>query len=241
MKHETLTTTKSNPLLAAIATQTTTSILTSWPFSTNASRSRFLAANIPSLTCCLFPYAIEERIHIAASLVSLLLLLDDELPELSVDEGEEFLEYLRSAVGGGWQGDEEEDEDQPAVSMLSGVLDELRGTDYEVGGEVVGAMWEWLRTRNVNRRSRRSGPDVMRDFYRSLEGTELRWHLMRFVMDVSADGDLERLGLRSPRRKVVEDADRGRTRRRRCEKGVDLKTAPVVIEREIPLEDLSPV
>lgn len=64
---------------------------------------------------------------------------------------------------------------------------------------------------------------------------------MRFVMDVSADGDLERLGLRSPRRKVVEDADRGRTRRRRCEKGVDLKTAPVVIEREIPLEDLSPV
>ncbi|SMR46716.1 unnamed protein product [Zymoseptoria tritici ST99CH_1E4] len=241
MKHETLTSTKSNPLLAAIATQTTTSILTSWPFSTNASRSRFLAADIPSLTCCLFPYAIEERIHIAASLVSLLLLLDDELPELTVDEGEEFLEYLRIAVGGGWQGEEEEDENQPAVSMLSGVLDELKGTDYEVGGEVVGAMWEWLRSRNVSRRSRRSGPDVMRDFYRSLEGTELRWHLMRFVMDVSADGDLERLGLRSPRRKVVEDADRGRTRRRRCEKGVDLKTAPVVIEREIPLEDLSPV
>jgi hypothetical protein len=134
----------SHPLRSSTTSQTINSFLTYWPFLSTSSRNRFVLADIPGLACELFPFGQDDRIHLAAGLFSLLFLLDEESRELSVDAGEDFLEYLRSAVVDGW----EKAGGMPQVRMLGGLFDELRGHDYLVGGEVVAATWEWLRYGN---------------------------------------------------------------------------------------------
>lgn len=65
----------------------------------------------------------------------------ESLADLDLDDGEEYVEALDSAVKGCWS----PDESIPAVWMLCAVFDEMRAQDYVVVDDVIETTMAHLR------------------------------------------------------------------------------------------------
>lgn len=53
--------------------------LAHWPFANDEARRKFVKAGFPRVTCAYFPSALDDRIHFACRLLTLLFLVDGKL------------------------------------------------------------------------------------------------------------------------------------------------------------------
>lgn len=70
--------TQSHALRETVSEHVESYILAHWDFASEKERQAFLTADISGLACQCFPYALDERIHMAAVLFSLVYLIDGE-------------------------------------------------------------------------------------------------------------------------------------------------------------------
>lgn len=69
-------TAENHPLHAEVIPQVESYFLQHWPFPNDQARKRFLAAGFSRVTCLYFPKALNDRIHFACRLLTLLFLVD---------------------------------------------------------------------------------------------------------------------------------------------------------------------
>lgn len=133
--------TQTHPLRDLITPQISTYILTHWSFPSTSTQQLFQTADLTGLTTHLFPFALDERIHMSALLFSLIYLIDAVLIDMEIEDGEDFLDHLQDTVKGYWDCDRERAEEW----MLCDLVGEMQSFEYLLTGEVVNAVFGRLR------------------------------------------------------------------------------------------------
>jgi aristolochene synthase len=64
------------PLEKQITAEVDGYFLTHWPFKTAKDRKKFVAAGFSRVTCLYFPLSLDDRIHLACRLLTILFLID---------------------------------------------------------------------------------------------------------------------------------------------------------------------
>jgi aristolochene synthase len=67
---------KCHPLEKQITAEVDGYFLTHWPFKTAKERKKFVAAGFSRVTCLYFPLSLDDRIHLACRLLTILFLID---------------------------------------------------------------------------------------------------------------------------------------------------------------------
>lgn len=67
---------KCQPLEKQITAEVDGYFLTHWPFQTAKDRKKFVAAGFSRVTCLYFPLSLDDRIHLACRLLTILFLID---------------------------------------------------------------------------------------------------------------------------------------------------------------------
>lgn len=65
-----------HPLMESVAAEVDGYFLQHWPFDSDKSRQKFLDAGFSRVTCLYFPKALDDRIHFACRLLTVLFLID---------------------------------------------------------------------------------------------------------------------------------------------------------------------
>lgn len=68
-----------HPLVEQVSKDVDAYFLGNWPFPNAKARKKFVAAGFSRVTCLYFPKALDDRIHFACQLLTLLFLIDGEL------------------------------------------------------------------------------------------------------------------------------------------------------------------
>jgi len=161
-----------------IAAQTDDYVLQNWDFEDNESSQEFLNKRVSNVACLYFPAALDERIVLIARLFSILYLTGENLASLDLDDSEDYIGALESAIKGYWS----PDESIPAVWMLCGVFDEMRTQDYVVVDDVIETTMAHLRA-NLLRRGRTTQRHDSRSAFRTFRiGASLISALTPFAM-----------------------------------------------------------
>ena len=71
-----------HPLVDAVSDEVNGYFLEHWGFENERSRRKFVAAGFPRVTCLYFPRALDDRIHYACRLLTILFLIDGGLHPL---------------------------------------------------------------------------------------------------------------------------------------------------------------
>ena len=79
-----------HPRVDAIVSQVDGYFLDHWDFPDEKAKKTFIKAGFSRVTCLYFPLALDDRIHFACRLLSVLFLIDDVLEGLSFAEGEAY-------------------------------------------------------------------------------------------------------------------------------------------------------
>jgi hypothetical protein len=69
---------KSHSLSEEVGREVNNYFIENWPFSGEKDRLKFLGAGFSRVTCMYFPLALDDRIHFACRLLTLLFLIDGE-------------------------------------------------------------------------------------------------------------------------------------------------------------------
>lgn len=67
---------KCHPLEKQVTAEVDGYFLTHWPFVTAKDRKKFVAAGFSRVTCLYFPLSLDDRIHLACRLLTILFLVD---------------------------------------------------------------------------------------------------------------------------------------------------------------------
>ncbi|KAL2008017.1 hypothetical protein VTN00DRAFT_7999 [Thermoascus crustaceus] len=91
-----------------------------WNFQSPKAKEKFLATGFSRLTCLWFPKALDDRIHLACRLVTVLFLIDDILEDLLFEEGSLYYDKLIAIC----RGDSLPDRSVPAeyIMLLSALM-----------------------------------------------------------------------------------------------------------------------
>jgi aristolochene synthase len=76
---------KSHPRAEEVGKEVNDYFLENWPFPGEKERIKFLGAGFPRVTCLYFSLALDDRIHFACRLITLLFLIDGESPTSTKD------------------------------------------------------------------------------------------------------------------------------------------------------------
>lgn len=67
-----------HPLVESVSQEVNRYFLKHWNFETEKARKKFIAAGFSRVTCLYFPTALDDRIHFACRLLTVLFLIDGE-------------------------------------------------------------------------------------------------------------------------------------------------------------------
>lgn len=67
---------QTHPLEPQVSQEVNSYFLEHWPFPSEKARSKFIGAGFPRVACMYFPLALDDRIHFACRLLTLLFLVD---------------------------------------------------------------------------------------------------------------------------------------------------------------------
>ncbi len=70
--------TQCHPLVESVTKEVDGDFLKNWNFETERAKTKFVAAGFSRVTCLYFPMALDDRIHFACRLLTILFLIDGE-------------------------------------------------------------------------------------------------------------------------------------------------------------------
>lgn len=147
-----------HPLVDAVSKEVNEYFLEHWPFPTEKARKKFVAAGFPRVTCLYFPKALDDRIHFACRLLTVLFLIDgepakpeelsyrliriDALEYMSLEEGEAYNEKLIPIS----KGEVLPDRSKPVEYILYDIWQSMREKDHELARATEGPTYLFMRS-----------------------------------------------------------------------------------------------
>ncbi|KAF2753075.1 Aristolochene synthase in complex with 12,13 Difluorofarnesyl diphosphate [Pseudovirgaria hyperparasitica] len=168
-----------HPLVEQISKEVNNYFLLHWPFPTEKSRKKFVAAGFSRVTCLYFPLALDDRIHFACRLLTILFLTDVDLLEfMSFDEGSAYNENLISIA----KGDKLPDRTIPVEYIFYDLWESMRNHDHHMANDILEPVFTFMRAQVDRTRAKHLS---MGEYYVYREkdvGKALLGALMRFSM-----------------------------------------------------------
>ncbi|KAE9574241.1 Aristolochene synthase [Colletotrichum fructicola] len=169
---------KCHPLEKQITAEVDGYFLTHWPFKTAKDRKKFVAAGFSRVTCLYFPLGLDDRIHLACRLLTILFLIDDILEDMSLEDGCAYNEKLMPIA----RGDVQPDRNVPVEWIMYDLWEMMRSHDRQLADDVLEPTFTFMRAQTDKARLsiRGMGPYLI---YREKDvGKALLCSLMRFSM-----------------------------------------------------------
>ncbi|KAF2973138.1 hypothetical protein GQX73_g398 [Xylaria multiplex] len=149
-----------------------------WPFPTEKSRKKFVNAGFSEVTCWYFPMALDDRIHFACRLLTILFLIDDLLEHMSLADGEAYNNKLMPIM----RGDVLPDRSSPVEYMTYDLWESMRAHDLEMTTEILEPVFTFMRAQTDATRLRKMDLKEYFEYRERDVGKGLLAALMRFCM-----------------------------------------------------------
>ncbi|RHZ50905.1 carbonyl reductase (NADPH-dependent) ari1 [Aspergillus thermomutatus] len=149
-----------------------------WKFPNEKARKKFVAAGFSRVTCLYFPKALDDRIHFACRLLTVLFLIDDLLESMSFQEGFAYNEKLIPIS----RGDVLPDRSVPVEYIIYDLWESMRAHDREMADDILEPVFLFMRAQTEQTRSRPMGLGEYLAYRERDVGKELLAALMRFAM-----------------------------------------------------------
>ncbi|KAH7349074.1 Aristolochene synthase in complex with 12,13 Difluorofarnesyl diphosphate [Pyrenochaeta sp. MPI-SDFR-AT-0127] len=152
-----------------------------WPFPNQKSIRKFRGAGFSRVTCCYYPTAVDDRIHFACRLLTLLFIIDDLLEDMSFVDGKAYNDKLMPIA----RGHVKPDRNVPVEWMTWDLWESMRAHDHKLADEILEPTFTFMRAQTdpSHKNNFRLG-DYLE--YRERDvGKALLSALMRFVMKLN--------------------------------------------------------
>ncbi|KAK5657382.1 hypothetical protein OQA88_2952 [Cercophora sp. LCS_1] len=170
-----------HPLVDEIAKEVDDYFLQHWPFPDQRSRKRFVNAGFSRVTCLYFPMALDDRIHFACRLLTVLFLIDDMLEHMSLAEGEAYNNHLMPLM----RGDVLPDRTVPVEYIMYDLWESMRAHDLEMANDILEPVFVFMRAQTDKARTKKMGLKEYLEYRERDVGKGLLAALMRFSMGLS--------------------------------------------------------
>ncbi|KAL2833629.1 Aristolochene synthase [Aspergillus pseudoustus] len=167
-----------HPDVEAVSHEVDTYFLQHWPFECEKARQKFVAAGFSRVTCLYFPKSLDDRIHFACRLLTLLFLIDDLLENMSFEEGSEYNERLIPIM----RGDVEANRDVPVEYITWDLWESMRAHDRDLADDIVEPVTLFMRAQTDRARAKPLGLGDYFEYRERDVGKALLSALMRFSM-----------------------------------------------------------
>ncbi|KAF1993247.1 Aristolochene synthase in complex with 12,13 Difluorofarnesyl diphosphate [Amniculicola lignicola CBS 123094] len=167
-----------HPNVDAVAKEVDGYFLKHWNFTSARDKKKFVNAGFSRVTCLYFPEALDDRIHFACRLLTVLFLVDDLLEDMSFDEGSAYNEHLIPIS----RGDVLPNRSIPVEYILYDLWESMRAHDRELADEILEPVFLFMRAQTDKTRV---GMKTLGNYllYRERDvGKALLTALMRFSM-----------------------------------------------------------
>ncbi|KAI1091698.1 Aristolochene synthase in complex with 12,13-Difluorofarnesyl diphosphate [Rostrohypoxylon terebratum] len=177
-----------HPLHEKIIAEVDGYFLQHWPFPDAKARKKFVAAGFSRVTCLYFPQALDDRIHYACRLLTLLFLIDDILEHMSLEDGRAYNEKLMPL----FRGSVLPDRSVPVEWMSYDLWESMRAQDKEMADEIMEPVFTFMRAQTDPARLTEMGLGQYLEYREADVGKALLAALMRFSMALQVPAsDLE--------------------------------------------------
>ncbi|KAK3321250.1 Aristolochene synthase in complex with 12,13 Difluorofarnesyl diphosphate [Cercophora scortea] len=166
--------------------------LRNWPFPDERARKKFVAAGFSRVTCFYFPKALDDRIHFACRLLTLLFLIDDLLEHMSLAEGSAYNQRLIALS----RGDVLPDRRIPVEWITWELWEAMRAYDCPRATEIMEPVFVFMRAQTDPKRLEKMDIGGYLEYREKDVGKALLAALMRFSM--ALDVPPEELALARP-------------------------------------------
>ncbi|KAI2631796.1 Aristolochene synthase in complex with 12,13-Difluorofarnesyl diphosphate [Xylaria nigripes] len=156
-----------------------------WPFPDEAARKKFVAAGFPRVTCFYYPRALDDRIHFACRLLTVLFLIDDLLEDMSLEDGKAYNEKLMPIA----RGHVKPDRNIPVEYIFFDLWESMRAHDRELANEILEPTFEFMRAQTDPARLKPMGLKEYLEYREADVGKALLASLMRFSMALRIPAD----------------------------------------------------
>ncbi|KAI4142371.1 MAG: hypothetical protein L6R39_004965 [Caloplaca ligustica] len=158
-----------------------------WGFENAKQIQKFKDAGFSTVTCWYFPKALDDRIHFACRLLTVLFLIDDLLEDMSLEEGKAYNERLIPIS----RGDVLPDRSEPAEFILYDLWESMRAHDKHLADEILEPVFTFMRAQTDPARTDGSVRELGRYLeYREKDvGKALLAALMRYSMALHVTPD----------------------------------------------------
>ncbi|KAI2601917.1 Aristolochene synthase in complex with 12,13-Difluorofarnesyl diphosphate [Hypoxylon sp. NC1633] len=167
-----------HPLNEKIIAEVDGFFLQHWPFPDEKARRKFVAAGFSRVTCLYFPKALDDRIHYACRLLTLLFLVDDILEHMSLDDGRAYNEKLMPI----FQGLILPDRSVPVEWISYDLWESMRAHDRGMTNEIMEPVFTFMRAQTDPTRLSEMGLGQYLEYREADVGKALLAALMRFSM-----------------------------------------------------------
>lgn len=131
-----------HPRLKEVQDEVDGYFLENWKFPSFKAVRTFLDAKFSEVTCLYFPLALDDRIHFACRLLTVLFLIDDVLEHMSFADGEAYNNRLIPIS----RGDVLPDRTKPEEFILYDLWESMRAHDKELADEVLEPTFVFMRS-----------------------------------------------------------------------------------------------
>ncbi|KAK0610327.1 Aristolochene synthase [Lasiodiplodia hormozganensis] len=149
-----------------------------WPFASEKARKKFVAAGFSTVTCLYFPLALDDRIHSACRLLTILFLIDDILEDMNFAQGKAYNDHLMPIM----RGDVAPDPSVPCEWMMHEIWDEMRKADRQLADEILEPTFTFMRAQTDKERMRITSLGQYLEYRERDVGRALLAALQRYVM-----------------------------------------------------------
>ncbi|KAI0146312.1 Aristolochene synthase in complex with 12,13-Difluorofarnesyl diphosphate [Xylariaceae sp. FL1272] len=167
-----------HPLHEQIVREVDDYFLQHWPFPDEKARKKFVAAGFSRVTCFYFPKALDNRIHFACRLLTLLFLIDDALEYMSLEDGKAYNENLMPIS----RGDVLPNRDIAAEWITYDLWESMRKQDHAMADEILEPVFTFMRAQTDSQRLGKMALGSYLEYREADVGKALLGALMRFSM-----------------------------------------------------------
>ncbi|KAI1389502.1 Aristolochene synthase in complex with 12,13-Difluorofarnesyl diphosphate [Hypoxylon trugodes] len=170
----------SHPLSDKVSREVDEYFLEHWNFPDENARQKFVAAGFSRIVCLYFPKALDDRLHFACRLLTLLFLVDDILEYMSLEDGKAYNEKLIPLS----RGDTQPDRTIPLEYITYDIWHSMRAHDEVMANDVLEPAFAFMRAQTDERRLESMTLGSYLEYREGDVGKALLSALMRFSMSL---------------------------------------------------------
>ncbi|KAF4556513.1 Aristolochene synthase-like protein [Elsinoe fawcettii] len=174
-----------HPRAEEVAQQVDGDFIRDWGFPNDKTKQKFLDAGFSRVTCLYFPMALDDRIHWACRLLTILFLVDDILEDMSFEDGKAYNDTLMPIM----RGDALPDRTRPVEWIMYDMWQGMRACDHELANTVLEPTFVFMRAQTDKNRTHMKNLGEYLDYREADVGKALLSALMCFSMGLVLSAD----------------------------------------------------